>query len=630
MQINLFAIRATTLFVLLSFNLVGQIVVPEYVSKFGKGPITLKNKVNVSFLFDETSQSYHAKIKHRYDKLYTNNKDKNGLVQVPFNDFQSLKLEKARYFKLDTLGKKRLIENVKVKYSDVKDFFVENIFYSDLKVKQFKCAVDLPKEYVISYSYEETYKDLKFLNSLFFQSSNEAVENVEISIKKDPNVDLSIHEFNLKKITKTEDLDYIKYTGKNLNRYKTLASSVSGSYYLPHIIISTKEITVNNKKIEVLKSTDNIYSWYNSLINELQPNKELISNLSIKITKNSTTDIEKIEAIFKWVQNNIQYIAFENGIAGFKPSEAHEVASSKYGDCKGMANLLVQLLKSQNFDAQYAWIGTRNRNYTYKTPSLVVDNHMICALNFENKTFFLDGTSKSALWDTPPAHLEGKEVLISNGDNYTIQTIKISNFKDNIININGSIDIKNPKANINLSIELKGHFRREFISYTQYAPLKKNKYMPYYFLYDYIEGIVIEKITEPVISENSITFKISGKYTNTAINSSSKIVFPFLDVFTYNQINESNPPIYIKYPQNINVELQVINGNRTPKETYKKQKIGNENYSAEYFTQSIGNKFTVNQKLKLNILNTSAVENNSWNTFANQIKAYNNYPLTYE
>jgi hypothetical protein len=32
--------------------------------------------------------------------------------------------------------------------------------------------------------------------------------------------------------------------------------------------------------------------------------------------------MDKVKAIFYWVQNNIRYIAFEDGIAGFLPDKS--------------------------------------------------------------------------------------------------------------------------------------------------------------------------------------------------------------------------------------------------------------------------------------------------------------------
>jgi len=224
---NFFKIITVVLFALFSCKLIGQIDINSYEKRFGKGAVALKKKIDISFLYDEVTKQYVAKVSHKYEKLYSESNSSKGLVQVPFNDFQELKLTKARYFKLDSIGNKKLIENVKVKYADVKDYYINNIFYSDLKVKQFNCSVDLTDEYVVKYSYNIKYNDLKFLTSFYFQNVKEAVEAVEISIKKDPNVKFSIFEFNLDGIAKSEDENYIKFKGVNLNRFKPLVTSVT-------------------------------------------------------------------------------------------------------------------------------------------------------------------------------------------------------------------------------------------------------------------------------------------------------------------------------------------------------------------------------------------------------------------
>ena len=614
---------------MLGTTLTGQIDITQYEEDFGEGEITLKKRISISFVYSESDKTYHAKVTHRYDKLYIGGSYANGLIQVPFNLYQDLKLQKARYFKLEEDGEKILLENVKVKYADTKDYFIKNIFYSDLKVKQFKCSVDLPKDYFVSYQYEEIIKDLKFLTSFYFQNASEAVEDVEIVIKKNANVEFSLYDFNLDKIEKVEDETSIKYIGKNLKRYFASNKSVKGSYYLPHFIVSTNSIKINGKNKEILKSTDNLYAWYNSLIKELSPDDEYIDKLAKSIVGNSSKQEEKIDKIFKWVQNNIQYVAFEDGIAGFKPTESHEVAASKFGDCKGMANLLVNLLQSQGFDAMHAWIGTRSNNYSYDIPSLVVDNHMICGLNLNNATYFLDGTSKSAMWNIAPPHLEGKEVMMANKETYQIVRISKSKPEKNKINISGNIDMISDRPKIELKVELTGHFKRDFVSYEAYSPLKKKKNVPFYFLSQYLDGVKIENISDPIMSKEKITFTLSGSYMNIA-RGNTTTVFPFLDILEFDEVNEDMPPYYVDFPQTIISRLEIVNSNKSPKEQYSSTKIGNESFSAVYSSENVGGKTIIHQKMHLDILHTPTELQNEWNSFTSQIKAFKYSPLSYE
>ena len=138
-----------------------------------------------------------------------------------------------------------------------------------------------------------------------------------------------------------------------------------------------------------------------------------------------------MKAIYQWVQDNVRYIAFENGIAGFKPEKAQEVLRKKYGDCKGMANLLTQMLRSINLDARHCWIGTKHIAYNYTTPSLSVDNHMICAWMNKGKPVFLDATEKYIGFGEIAERIQGRQTLIENGSQYLLERVPVATYLQN-------------------------------------------------------------------------------------------------------------------------------------------------------------------------------------------------------
>ncbi len=172
------------LFVLISFSISGQINLENLEKVYGTGEVSLKKTIKISFFFNEKTQSYNANVLHRYEKLYSEAETNNGLTQIPFNNYQEVELENARFYKLDSAGEKILIENVKVKYADTKDFFIKNIFYTDLKVKQFKSEIPLPEKYLVNYSYKMIYKDLKFLSAFYFQHADESERSRNFHKKK--------------------------------------------------------------------------------------------------------------------------------------------------------------------------------------------------------------------------------------------------------------------------------------------------------------------------------------------------------------------------------------------------------------------------------------------------------------
>ncbi|RYY87260.1 MAG: transglutaminase domain-containing protein, partial [Chitinophagaceae bacterium] len=129
--------------------------------------------------------------------------------------------------------------------------------------------------------------------------------------------------------------------------------------------------------------------------------------------------------IFYWVQDNIRYIAFENGVMGFKPDAAQNVLKNKYGDCKGKANLLKEMLKLAGIESRLTWIGTADLPYDYTLPSLAVDNHMICTAIVGGKRYFLDGTEYYMALNDYAERIQGKQVLIEDGKNFIIDRVPV-------------------------------------------------------------------------------------------------------------------------------------------------------------------------------------------------------------
>ncbi|MDB6057604.1 MAG: transglutaminase protein, partial [Verrucomicrobiales bacterium] len=67
---------------------------------------------------------------------------------------------------------------------------------------------------------------------------------------------------------------------------------------------------------------DDVYAWNNRLYLMAGNDKEKLKSTLAKITAAKTTDIEKIKAIYYWVQDNIRYIAYEDGYSGYIPAPA--------------------------------------------------------------------------------------------------------------------------------------------------------------------------------------------------------------------------------------------------------------------------------------------------------------------
>lgn len=365
----------------------------------------------------------------------------------------------------------------KVDNRSVKDFkpmdsyySVDDVFFSDERIAYF--PVTFPKKgSTAEVTFLETITDPRYLTSVYF-TNQYATATAEISFKIPRWMKIELKEFNfegftIKKTTvydASADADIITYTGQKLPAMAKENNSPGPSYIYPHVLVMSKSAMISGKNFTYVGSLTDQYAWYSELIKNTPEDKAVISAKAKELTAGLTSDMDKIKAIFYYVQNNIRYIAFEDGIAGFKPEKADEVLRKKYGDCKGMANLTKALLTSLGYDARLCWLGTNHIAYDYKTPSVAVDNHMICGLTLKGKTMFLDATETYLGLGEYAERIQGRETLMEDGGKYILSRIPLAVPTQNSDNENAKLAINGAQLSGTISRLWKGEDKEIVLS----------------------------------------------------------------------------------------------------------------------------------------------------------------------
>lgn len=328
----------------------------------------------------------------------------------------------------------------------VSDQETDGIFHSDLKVCMFDHELKSKGDRV-GVSYEVIFKDTKYLNSLYFNDVYPVDQSiVVISI---PNwLELDLREINciegapIKSEEQKKKEKVIAYQMDNLDSFVEFRNTPRRSKVDPHLIPIISSADIKGKKVPYFNDVKDLYRWYSSLVKSIGNDNNKLTSLVNELTKEKNSDLEKIKSIYYWVQDNIRYIAFENGIMGFRPENCQTVLGNKYGDCKGMANLTKEMLILAGYDARLTWLGTRDLPYTYEIPSLLVDNHMICTVILNGEKIFLDPTEKWSDIYNYALRIQGKEVLIEDGENYIVEKIPELpiDHSQEIINLNMTIE----------------------------------------------------------------------------------------------------------------------------------------------------------------------------------------------
>lgn len=335
------------------------------------------------------------------------------------------------------------------RFPDVKDEYhsTSSYFYSDARVQYFPLHFDqMGDQYRVRF--EKEYSDVKYLTRVYFHKGYPVAEReVRFTVPSWLEVELKPMNFEGFDIQSSKSVDkkgntIHTFIARDLPGFDNEEDAPGNSHIYPHLLILAKSFLRKKETNDLFRNTQDLYNWYHSLVDQMNDAPAVLQEKVSSLTTNASTDEEKIRAIYYWVQDNIRYIAFEDGIAGFKPEECQQVYSDKFGDCKGMANLTKQMLTIAGFDARLTWIGTRHIAYDYSIPSLAVDNHMICTVMLNGKTYFLDPTEKYSAFGDYAERLQGKEAMIENGATFLLEKVPLRKPEDNIETITSKLELQ--------------------------------------------------------------------------------------------------------------------------------------------------------------------------------------------
>jgi hypothetical protein len=298
-----------------------------------------------------------------------------------------------------------------------------SVFYDDVKETGFDFP-GLIQNAVTHLEYTQFHKDPHLLPQFYYFPSIPVLNlsytvivpdgiNIKYVVKNDPTGLLQLTTEKKKKST------VYTWRAQNYKNPDAFGDAPDELYYVPHVIVHIASYEGKDGLRPFLNNLDELYKWNAAFTKELNITPdEALKKITDSLVVGKKNEKDKVKAIFGWVQQSIRYIAFENGLEGFRPRQAAEICRKRYGDCKDMSSIITQMLRMAGLKAYYTWIGTRSIPYDYSdVPLPIVDNHMISTVNLDGQWYFLDGTDPNAKFDMPPSSIQAKEALLAINEN---------------------------------------------------------------------------------------------------------------------------------------------------------------------------------------------------------------------
>lgn len=464
--------------IILSLNLAAQNRTYRQASYTQSTSMILESKTTYSFMWNDAQQQPKI-VEENQDKVI-GLEPRQTLYRYKFYD-QHSKITKAEC--INSEGKKLKMEEVLCG-----NHSIQGIFYSDAQICRYPLEFQKAGE-TLTFRTTKQYNDVKYLTSIYFHEDL-PISNKSISFVIPDWMAVELKEFNFETFNITKSRKYLPekqahvytYTINNLVSYAQEAFMPGNSHVYPHILVLAKSFIKNDRRQTLLATTDDLYAWYSSLTNQVDNQTKSLRPVLKTILANKKTDVDKVKAIYYWVQDNIRYIAFEDGIAGFKPQSASKVFRQKYGDCKGMANLTKTLLRLAGYDARLTWIGTNHLAYDYSIPSLAVDNHMVCTVLLKGKRYILDATEKYNAFGDYAERIQGRPILIENGDKYILDKVPVLGNTRNLVISQQLLKIDKEQLTGRGSLELSGENKQMLLYYLHKTPKTQRE--------NFIKGII--------------------------------------------------------------------------------------------------------------------------------------------
>ena len=191
------------------------------------------------------------------------------------------------------------------------------------------------------------------------------------------------------------DRETLDWSFENIRPEKFEKFGPDSERLIPNIAVAPTQFEYG-KYSGKMDSWDSYAQWIISLNTGRDALPEQTKKRVHELTASAGSTEEKVRILYEYLQSRTRYVGIQLGIGGYQPFEASVVDQTGYGDCKGLSNYMVSMLKEVGIKANYTLIraGAYESDIDTSFPSSQF-NHAIVAVPMKSDTLWLECTSQT-------------------------------------------------------------------------------------------------------------------------------------------------------------------------------------------------------------------------------------------
>ena len=411
-------------------------------------------------------------------------------AQTDYNPNTKIDVFEATLY--DTNGKE--IKKFKTKDFSDQSYVTGGQMYTDDRIKYLNFT-PTSYPYTIHYKITTTTK-----NSLWIprwrpiRVANLSIEKSSFQFLNKTSSTIRLKEENFKgfEIKKNGDTNNLTYSLSNIAAFSEEDKMISSRKIFPQVILASNQINIDGVKGN-FDTWEDYGKWtYNNLISSKLDLNATQKSFYQNLVKDAKSDEEKVQILYKYLQNKVRYIGVQLGIGGLSPFPATYVESKSYGDCKALSNYMIAMLDAVNIKGYHTILFAGNPVDIDEQMMYQQGNHMIVYVPLNGKNIWLEATSQTAPFNYLGDFAGNRKVLIVDDKGGKIIPSQEYNADDNRLTVNGKASVlQDGSLNFQFTETTKGLMYENFSKLSHYTPKDLETSLKNRF--SYLQGITFKR-----------------------------------------------------------------------------------------------------------------------------------------